>query len=48
MKAIPGVSQYVLVMADIDKRKIMKVVRKAFADGRKITFLKDVKMRKCL
>ena len=38
--------QHALVIADIDKRKIRKVVRKTCAERRKITLLKDVKIRK--
>ena len=34
------------MIADIDKRKVRKVVRKACAERRKITLLKDVKIRK--
>ena len=46
MKAITDVFQHALVIADIDKRKIRKVVRKTCAERRKITSLKDVKIRK--
>ena len=46
VKAISGEFQHALVIADIDKRKIMKVVRKTCAEKRKITLLKDVKIRK--
>ena len=46
VKAIPGAFQYALVIADIDMRKIRKVVRKTCAERRKITLLKDVKIRK--
>ena len=46
VKAIPGEFQHALVMADIDKRKIRKVVRKTCAERIKITLLKDVKIRK--
>ena len=38
--------QHALVIADIDKRKIRKVVRKTCAQRRKITLQKDVKIRK--
>ena len=34
------------MIADIDKRKIRKVVRKTCAERRKITLLNDVKIRK--
>ena len=34
------------MIADIDKRKIRKVVRKTCVERRKITLLKDVKIRK--
>ena len=46
MKAIPGEFQHALVIADIDKRKIRKVVRKTCAERRKITLLKDEEIRK--
>ena len=46
MKAIPGEFQHALVIADIDRRKIRKVVRKTCAERKKITVLKDVKIRK--
>ena len=46
MKAIPGEFQHALVIADIDKRKIRKVVRKTCAERIKITLLKDVMIRK--
>ena len=36
------------MIADIDKWKMRKVVKKACAERRKITLLKDVKIRKCL
>ena len=39
--------QHALVIANIDK-KIRKVVRKTCAERRKITLLKDVKIRKRL
>ena len=41
MKAIPGEFQHALVIADIDKRKIRKVVRKTCAERRKITLLRE-------
>ena len=46
LKAIPGEFQHVLVIADVDKRKIRKIERKTCAERRKITLLKDVKIRK--
>ena len=46
MKAILGEFQHALVIADIDKRKIRKVVKKTCAERRKITLLIDVKIRK--
>ena len=46
VKATPGEFQHALVIADIDKRKIRKVVRKAYAERRKISFLNDIKIRK--
>ena len=45
-KAIPGELQHALVVADIDKRKIKNVVRKACTDRRKISLMKDVKIWK--
>ena len=44
VKAIPGEFQHALLIEDIDKRKIRKVVRKTCAGRRKITLLKDVKI----
>ena len=48
--AIPGEFQHVLLIADIDKKKINKEIRnvviKACAERRKISLLKDVKIRK--
>ena len=46
VKAIPGEFHQAFVMGDIDEMKIRKVVRKTCAERRKITFLKDVKIRK--
>ena len=46
VKAIPGEYHHAIVIADIDKRKIRKVAKKTCAERRKITFLKDVKIRK--
>ena len=48
MKEIPGEFQHALVIADIDKRKIKKVVNNTCAERRKITLLKDVKIRRRL
>ena len=45
VKAILEEFQHALVMADIDNRKIRKVVRKTCVGRRKITLLKDVKIR---
>ena len=45
-KAIPGEFQHALVIADIYKRKISKVVRETCAERGKITLLKYVKIRK--
>ena len=36
------------MIADVDKKKISKVVRKTCAERRKICLLKDVKIRKQL
>ena len=46
MKAIHAEFQHALVTTDIDKRKILKAVRKTCAERRKITLLKDVKIWK--
>ena len=45
VRAIPGEFQCVLVITDMDKKKIRKVVKKTCAERRKITLLKDVKIR---
>ena len=44
----PWKFQNALVVVDIDKRKIRKVVKKTCVGRRKITLLKDVKIRKQL
>ena len=46
VKAIPGESQHALVIADIDEKKIRKIVKKTCAERRKISLLNDVKIRK--
>ena len=46
MEAIPGEFQHALVVADIDERKIKKVVRKTCAERRKITLLNHAKIMK--
>ena len=46
VKAMREAFQHALVETDIDKRKIRKVVRKTCAERRKITLVKDVKIRK--
>ena len=43
---IHGEFQHSLVIADIGKKKIRKVVKKTSAERRKISLLKDVKIRK--
>ena len=48
VKAITGEFQHALVTADIDKNKIRKVVKKACAQRRKITLLKDAEIKKRL
>ena len=48
MKAIPGEFQHALVIADVDKRKIMAEVRKTCAERRKANLLKDVRIWKRL
>ena len=37
--------QHAFVVADIDKKKVMKVVRRTCTEREKISFLKDVKIR---
>ena len=46
VKAIPGEFQHALLIAHIDKRKILRVVRMTCAVRRKITLLIDMKIRK--
>ena len=46
MMAILVKFQNALVIADIDKRIIRKVVIKTCAERRKVTLLKDVRIRK--
>ena len=46
VKVIPGEFQHAIVRADIDKKKIRKVVRKICDERRKTTLLKDVKILK--
>ena len=46
VNSIPGQFYHALVIADIDKKKIMKVVRKKCAERRKITLQNDVKIRR--
>ena len=46
VKAIPGEFQHALLVANIDTKKIRKVVRKALTEKRKIRLLKDVKIIK--
>ena len=46
VKAIPGEYQHALVVADIDKRKISKIVRTMCTERRKISLLKDLKIQK--
>ena len=41
-----GSFQHALVIADIDKKKIRNIVRKTCAERRKISLLKDVRIRK--
>ena len=46
VKAIPVEFQHALVVVDIDKREIRNVDRKTYTEGKKISLLKDVKIRK--
>ena len=48
MKSIHWEFRHALVIADIDKKKIRKVVRKTCAETRKISLLKYLKIRKRL
>ena len=41
----PGEFQHALVIADIDKKKVKNVVRKTCAERKKISLLKDEKIR---
>ena len=45
VKAISEEIQHALLIADMDKRKVRKVVRKTCTERRKITLLKDVKKK---
>ena len=45
-KATPGEFQHALVIADIHKQKMRKVVRMTCPERRKISLQKDVKIRK--
>ena len=45
MNAIPGEFQHALVVADMDKKKI-RIMRKTCAERRKISLMKDLKIRK--
>ena len=46
VKAIPGECQHAIVATDTDKKKIRYVVIKTCTEQRKISLLKDVKIRK--
>ena len=46
VKAIPWEFQHALMVADIDKKKIRNVVRKICTKRRKISLLKNLKIRK--
>ena len=46
VKAIPGEFQCALVVVDEDMKNIRKAVRKTCAEIRKISLLRDVKIRK--
>ena len=46
VKAIPGEFLHALVVADIDKEKIRNVARTTCHEKRKISLLKDLKIRK--
>ena len=44
VKAISGESQHALVVADIDRKKIRKVVRKTYAERKKIGLPKYLRL----
>ena len=46
VNAIPGEFQHSLVIADIDKKKIGYAVRKTYTCFRKMSLVKDVKIRR--
>ena len=46
VKAIPGEFQHSFVIADVDKKKIRVVVRKVYTERRKMSLLRDLKIRK--
>ena len=46
MKAIPGEFQHALLVADIDKKRMRRVVRKTCAERRKISLLKNLERLK--
>ena len=46
VKAIPGEFQHALVIVDLDMKIIRKVVRKTWVERKKISFAKDVWIRK--
>ena len=46
MKAIPGEFHHPLVIADTDRKNIKYVVRKTYTERRKVSLLKDLKIRK--
>ena len=46
VKAIPGEHQHTLLIVDIDRKKIRKVVKRTCAERRKISLQKNVKIRK--
>ena len=46
VKAILGVAQHASVVADMDAKKIKNLVRKACTERRKISLMKDLKIRK--
>ena len=46
VKSIPEEFQHVLLVADIDRKKIRNVVRKTYTERRKISLLNDMTIKK--
>ena len=48
VKAIPGRFQHKLVIVDVDKNKITKVVKRTCVERRKISLLKDGEVQEAI